>query len=145
MKCPVDKSDMIVVEHNNIELDHCLRCSGVWFDCGELELLLETTRSQTGQSCSDLLAREKARVKEKKRRCPICGRAMDKIWMGKITKVLIDSCPIGDGLWFDGGELQQVIMQDKDLNEDVLSFLGDAFQAGRTGKKDVTGSQSKTS
>lgn len=129
MKCPLDKSDMIVVEHNNIELDYCLQCSGVWFDCGELELMLETNTSPGGQSCTELLERQAALVKEAKRKCPICGRKMDKVWMGKEPKVLIDSCPIGDGLWFDGGELQEVIGQDKDLNEDVLTFLNEAFQA----------------
>jgi len=41
MKCPVCDSLMIVVEHEKIELDYCVNCSGVWFDAEELELLLE--------------------------------------------------------------------------------------------------------
>ena len=32
---------MVIVEHENIELDYCTNCKGVWFDSGELELLLE--------------------------------------------------------------------------------------------------------
>ena len=40
MKCPVDKSDMMMVEHRKIEIDFCLECSGVWLDSGELELLV---------------------------------------------------------------------------------------------------------
>src|SRR5512139_341128 len=111
MKCPVDKSDMIVVEHKSVELDYCQKCTGVWFDCGELELLLEIKKSAEGQSCEELVKQEKASVTEAKRKCPICGQKMDKAWLGKDLKVLIDSCPIGDGLWFDGGELHQVISQ----------------------------------
>jgi len=42
MICPACKSDMIVVEHSKIELDYCTGCRGVWFDSGELELLLES-------------------------------------------------------------------------------------------------------
>ena len=42
MICPACKSDMIVVEHSQIELDYCTDCRGVWFDSGELELLLES-------------------------------------------------------------------------------------------------------
>jgi len=42
MICPVCKCDMIVVEYHNIELDYCTTCKGVWFDSGELELLLES-------------------------------------------------------------------------------------------------------
>ena len=41
MKCPACSSLMIVVEHEKIELDYCVKCSGVWFDAEEMELLLE--------------------------------------------------------------------------------------------------------
>jgi uncharacterized protein len=132
MRCPLDRNAMIVVEHKKIELDYCLECSGVWFDSGELELLMSTAGLPEGQPLSNLVAPEKAEVTEAKRKCPICGRKMDKVWLGKSPRVLIDSCPAGDGLWFDGGELQQVIKQvaPQGASKDVISFLGDAFPAG---------------
>jgi Zn-finger nucleic acid-binding protein len=40
MICPTCKNPMIVVEYQQIELDYCGSCRGVWFDNGELELLL---------------------------------------------------------------------------------------------------------
>jgi|WetSurMetagenome_2_1015567.scaffolds.fasta_scaffold310524_2 uncharacterized protein len=131
MRCPVDKSDMIVVEHKKIELDFCLRCSGVWFDANELNLLVSAIHTGGSQmSHMDLLTPHQAKVKETPRKCPICGRKMDKVWMGKEPQVLIDSCPTGDGLWFDGGELNQVLHQMEIKNsQDVLSFLGNAFEA----------------
>ncbi len=138
MKCPVDKTDMIVVEHQNIELDYCQKCTGVWFDCGELELLLEIKKSSEGQSCSDLIKRQKADVKEAPRKCPICGRKMDKVWMGQNPQVLIDSCPIGDGLWFDGGELHQVTSQAQGQGSGVvIDFLGQTFKADQKGKSQI--------
>jgi Zn-finger nucleic acid-binding protein len=135
MRCPLDKSDMIVVEHKKIELDYCLECAGVWFDCGELELLLGLLNKQGAKSCTDLTTLEKAKVTESKRKCPVCGRNMDKVWIGRESKVLIDSCPIGDGLWFDGGELNKVLTQTnlKTVNEDVIAFLGETFKAGKKG------------
>jgi len=55
---------------------------------------------------------------------------MDKAWLGQDPKVLIDSCPHGDGLWFDGGELDQVIHQIKDDGkDDILAFLSETFKA----------------
>jgi Zn-finger nucleic acid-binding protein len=58
---------------------------------------------------------------------------MEKVWMGKEPKVLLDSCRRGHGLWFDGGELHQVLCQlepaDLKGSKSVLSFLGNAFQA----------------
>jgi uncharacterized protein len=130
MKCPIDKSDMIVVEHHKIELDFCLKCSGVWFDSGELDLLISALKSEgAGLSHNDLLTPQEAKVTETKRKCPICGRKMDKVWIGREPRVLIDKCPIGDGLWFDGGELHQALHQmETPGSKDVLSFLGEAFQ-----------------
>jgi Zn-finger nucleic acid-binding protein len=135
MRCPLDKSDMIVVEHKKIELDYCLECSGVWFDCGELELLLGILSGQVAKSCPELTTLQEATVPESKRKCPICGRKMDKAWIGQESKVLIDSCPIGDGLWFDGGELHKILNQTSLTtgNEDVIGFLGETFEADKKG------------
>jgi uncharacterized protein len=132
MRCPIDKSDMIVVEHKKIELDYCLRCSGVWLDAGELELLVSVLcMPGDTQPAGGLLKLSEARVREVKRRCPICGRAMHKGWLGEQPKILIDNCPSGHGMWFDGGELQQVLQQAAPAgSNDVISFLGDAFPIG---------------
>ena len=133
MNCPIDKSDMIVVEHQSIELDYCLKCRGVWFDSGELDLLIEVLKSEGAEiSQPEMLAPQTAKVSEAQRKCPICARKMDKVWIGSNPKVLIDSCPQGDGLWFDGGELNQVLCQMEPANKtgskDIISFLGNAFK-----------------
>ncbi len=131
MRCPVDKKDMIVVEHQKIELDYCLVCEGVWFDAGELDLLISSLITEgAGRSPKDLLTPREAEVSEARRKCPICGRKMEKVWLGEKPGVLIDRCPRGDGLWFDGGELHQVLRQMEPAgSKDVISFLGEAFQA----------------
>jgi Zn-finger nucleic acid-binding protein len=133
MKCPVDKSVMMVVTHRQIELDFCLKCSGVWLDSGELELLIAVLQSEGADLRPDeLLAPEKAEIKAR-RKCTICGRKMEKVWIGRENKVLIDRCPIGHGLWFDAGELQTVLREmcppGSPAEADVVTFLGDAFQA----------------
>jgi uncharacterized protein len=136
MRCPIDKKDMIVVEHQKIELDYCLKCAGVWFDAGELDLLVSAlVAERANMSHTDLLTPREAKVSETKRKCPICGRKMDKVWMGEKPQVLLDTCPRGDGLWFDGGELHQVLRQVEPAgSKDIISFLGDAFQAARKTK-----------
>jgi uncharacterized protein len=130
MRCPVDKNDMIIVEHQKIELDYCNLCAGVWFDSEELELLVSTLEAGGIKlSVTELLTPNEAKTSEARRRCPVCGHKMDKAWLGKEPKVLIDSCPLGDGLWFDGGELHSVLHQmGITSSKDVISFLGDAFQ-----------------
>jgi uncharacterized protein len=134
MRCPVEKSDMIVVEHQQIELDYCLKCRGVWFDSGEFDLFVAVLKSQgVDLSHQELLNPVPASVSEDTRKCPICSRKMEKRWIGQEPKVIIDSCPQGDGLWFDGGELHDVLCQmdstQKTGSKDLISFLGDTFKA----------------
>jgi Zn-finger nucleic acid-binding protein len=137
MICPTCRAVMIVVEQDKIELDYCTQCSGVWFDSGELELMLDKMGlDSSALSIAKLTDTPEAKTTEKKRRCPICGRKMKKVNLGKKPKVLIDVCPRGDGLWFDGGEVHQIIEQCEgkagakaDSENRVLSFLGDTFKA----------------
>ena len=136
MKCPNCHIEMIVVEHKKIELDYCVRCSGVWFDSGEMQLLLDTMKEEGISSGTGLPNLQEAQSTEKKRRCPICHQKMKKVTIGEEPKVLIDNCPRGDGLWFDAGELQQVILQvaktpaGKRESQEIISFLADIFNAG---------------
>ena len=136
MICPACKSEMIVVEYNKIELDQCTQCHGVWFDSGELELLLKSFGLGGGDLFrGNLLHAVEAKTSEEKRKCPICSRKMLKKAMEEQPEVLIDVCQYGDGLWFDGGELTQTITQlaakpseKQDTPQRVVSFLGDVFK-----------------
>ncbi len=137
MKCPACSNLMIVVEHENIELDYCTECSGVWFDAGELELLLETMQLEgSSLSLDSILTSPEARSAEKRRKCPICRQKMKKATVGHEPEVLIDACPRGDGLWFDKGEVGQLITQLSDRPSEkadsqgrVITFLGEVFRA----------------
>ena len=137
MKCPACNNLMIVVEHENIELDYCTDCSGVWFDAGELELLLETMQLEgSSLSLDSILTSPEARSAEKKRKCPICRQKMKKATVGHEPEVLIDACQRGDGLWFDKGEVGQLITQladkpseEADSQGRVITFLGEVFRA----------------
>ncbi|MBT3362114.1 MAG: hypothetical protein HN929_11255 [Chloroflexi bacterium] len=138
MDCPACNGPMIVVEHAGIEVDYSPDCKGVWFDTGELELLLESMElDDSGLSMDEILALDEAKTDEKARRCPICNSKMLKVMIGSAPGVMIDACPNEHGLWFDGGEVGQVIRQlidsqpsSTDKQGKVLSFLGEVFKAG---------------
>ena len=43
MLCPVcNDEEMLILEYNDVEIDYCNECSGIWLDEGELELLIGT-------------------------------------------------------------------------------------------------------
>jgi Zn-finger nucleic acid-binding protein len=137
MICPVCKYDMLVVEYHNIELDYCNSCKGVWFDSGELELLLKSQGLEETKAFFDgILNSQEADSLEKKRNCPVCGRKMKKTAIGGQPEILIDVCRDKHGLWFDGGEVAQLIRHlagehppKRDSKEQVISFLEEVFKA----------------
>jgi len=97
---------MITLELAEVEIDHCIDCGGIWLDAGELEMLLgepEKSRQLLHSFKID------SNCTEKPRKCPICDKKMQKIVVGKTPAILIDKCTKGDGLWFDKGELGNII------------------------------------
>lgn len=136
MRCPVCKDPMIIVEYQRIELDYCTKCLGVWFDAGELELLAERLSLDGDKlSLQDIWTLPDAKVSEKPRKCQMCGKKMRKVYVGEEPKVLLDVCPTRHGIWFDSGEVSQVLGQLKSKGQAtgkqsrVIDFLGEVFQA----------------
>ena len=136
MKCPVCKLSTAAVEYDKIELDYCSVCHGIWFDRGELELLLDTlARGTTRDLVNNLMQRPQLKVPEKSRKCPICRRVMGKIDIGSNRQIIVDVCSAGHGLWFDGGESGALIEQLKIDQSgaasplfEALFFIRDAFR-----------------
>ncbi|MDD5495217.1 MAG: zf-TFIIB domain-containing protein [Dehalococcoidia bacterium] len=142
MKCPVCKISALVIEYERIELDYCSRCGGVWFDEGELELLLDAVEQGAARKyVADTAARSPAETEEKARKCPICNRPMKKTLIGENGGVMVDSCEDGHGLWFDGGELNRLLMQmdaetpaGDEARQSIARFLNSVFQFKRDNK-----------
>ena len=107
MDCPVCKSAMIVLELDEVEIDYCPDCRGIWLDAGELELLLEDA-AEAGEV---LRSFQPIQSDEKPRKCPICLKKMEKVLVGGTDgqRELIDRCKKEHGLWFDAGELEQIL------------------------------------
>ncbi|HRP31846.1 MAG TPA: zf-TFIIB domain-containing protein [Agriterribacter sp.] len=41
MKCPNCNETLLMTQRNNIEIDYCPSCRGVWLDKGELDKMLD--------------------------------------------------------------------------------------------------------
>ena len=116
----------MVLEYQDVEVDYCVSCHGVWLDAGEMELLFGDA-----QACSDFLTiGSPADAKgEKPRRCPMCRVRMSKEATESDPPIIFDNCPNGDGLWFDKGELHEVLKHSKAFgdNADLPAFLQGVF------------------
>jgi uncharacterized protein len=135
MICPACGKDALIVEYESIELDYCAACGGVWFDAGELELLLEAAGLGNERSFLEGVAKSpESNVAEKKRRCPVCRRKMKKVMINEEKKIITDICMGGHGIWFDGGEVNALVKSlsekspEKAESKRALSFIGDMFK-----------------
>jgi len=90
------------MEYENIELDFCPDCLGVWLDAEELQWILE---SQFDEQSIFI----KTTVDETKKKCPRCQTYMQKVSLPQNDKIVYDICPENHGIWFDRGELENLI------------------------------------
>jgi Zn-finger nucleic acid-binding protein len=126
MDCPVCTAAMITMELNEVEIDHCIDCGGIWLDAGELEMLMENVEKATNLLES---FQNPSICEEISRKCPICLKKMEKVIVGtENPPLLLDKCKKGDGLWFDSGELEDVCAKAKlDDDSKIVKLLADMF------------------
>ncbi len=124
MICPSCKNQLIILEFNKVEIDYCTECSGIWLDSGELELL-------SGKSHHEGII-ENFHITdsgtEKKRKCPLCNKRMNKYFYGNDKELLVDICKKEHGIWFDKNELSLILSKlDKSVSNEISNFLNDIF------------------
>jgi hypothetical protein len=116
---------MLVLELEQIEIDYCPSCRGIWLDSGELEMLLEggPQSEKSHAFLSDLS------VTEKQIRCPKCRKKMAKVRPQNNPDVVLDSCMAGHGIWFDKGELFELLKNEKSAFDNrILDVLRGIFR-----------------
>ncbi|MBN2367245.1 MAG: zf-TFIIB domain-containing protein [Calditrichaeota bacterium] len=130
MDCPVCKTPMLILEYQQIEIDYCPSCQGIWLDQGELELLLKSENSIVDLSNFSNHSRSN-------RRCPRCRKKMVK---GPFpdSAVEVDICPRDSGIWLDRGEIEQIAGGKKfqAARTDIQRFFKELFQYNSERKED---------
>jgi uncharacterized protein len=124
MLCPECIDEMLILELDGVEIDYCDECRGIWLDEGELELLLETDKDTDLPILKALTSPDTVKAKGAKK-CPVCNKKMLLVDIPLNPVVEIDRCPDNHGLWFDQGELEQIISASKGTT--VADFLGAMF------------------
>ena len=111
MLCPVcDNVDMFVLEFEQVEIDYCPGCRGVWLDSGELALIRERTGVLHGELLGALEDAPGRRPQGRAaRRCPVCRKRLAEVRTQGEPAIVVDRCPRRHGLWFDAGELEAVV------------------------------------
>jgi Zn-finger nucleic acid-binding protein len=100
---------MLVFELDQIEVDNCCKCGGVWLDPEEMDLLLEGSAGREEIRASLAFGEPDP---ERTHRCPICRHRMEKARVRRAPNtegIQIDRCERGHGTWLDGGELHAIV------------------------------------
>lgn len=122
MNCPACKDPMIILELNQVEVDYCTSCKGIWLDRGELELIFsQEADKEISKSFSF-----RYNIAEAKKKCPICKKKMDKAEFEQ-TGIIIDKCKNDHGLWLDSGELKSILKTDEKHNSKIISIIKEMF------------------
>ena len=122
MNCPACKNPMIILELNQVEIDYCTACKGIWLDRGELDLIFSTSEKKEIAKLFSV----KNNLDEIKRRCPVCKKKMDKVEFEN-TGIIIDRCSEDHGVWFDSGELKSILKSAEEENSKIINMLKEMF------------------
>ena len=105
MQCPKCDGELNTKKIEDIEVDQCKRCSGIWFDFDELRQVLD---KGTQESLKNRVENNEG-DDERRTPCPKCGGN------GKMIDVVdpahdihIDTCSVCYGQWLDGGEYEKL-------------------------------------
>ncbi|MCP4129745.1 MAG: zf-TFIIB domain-containing protein [bacterium] len=124
MQCPKCNAEMEKVAHENIEVDRCTGCHGIWFDMLEHEDL----KSLDGSEKIDIGDAEVGAKYNKIAdiNCPVCSIKMIPMVDKDQPHIWYEACITCGGVYFDAGEF-------KDFKESTaLDFFKD-IKAGERG------------
>ena len=134
MDCPkcVGKLEEKTVE--NVKIDVCWVCEGIWFEAGELDKVLQADShdfktidlSRADFDGAGVGPEIKAEINTKTATCPRCaGVTMEKV---KMRHTWVDMCPSCHGTWLDSGEINHLRHRELVKLADILYSWREALK-----------------
>lgn len=104
MECPKCKIEMEEIMIEEIIIDRCAQCKGIWLDYGELEALIRGGVVKRVEPEGILPNKEADKITGK---CPRCRVIL---WRRKVydRDFHVEVCPSCFGVWLDEGELRLI-------------------------------------
>ena len=109
MNCPHCHEPSLVetMTKGGVLVDVCKSCKGVWLDRGEVFFF-----SRKPKELEQMLASDTTSPVPSARSCPRCCALLgERPFLRADLKV--DQCPECEGYWFDSGELEKALQQDR--------------------------------
>ena len=109
MLCPICQEELDKTIFYGVEIDHCPKCFGLWFEQDELRLAKDIKDETLSWIDIDLWRdRRKFMIARDKKLCPFCRLPLYEVnyWNSDIK---VDFCSLCFGTWLDRGEFKKVI------------------------------------
>ena len=122
LKCPKCKVFLLGKIIDNVEVDYCPKCLGLWFEEDELRLIKDEKDRELRWLDIDLWEEEiEFRVSPGIRICPFCRVPLYEVEYGS-SEVIVDLCNLCKGIWLDRGEFEKIIAWlKKEANHEILN------------------------
>lgn len=110
MDCPRCKLPLGRDRYENVEVDICSSCWGVWLDTGELETIIEAhhfhfSDAERKSAVQGRGPRDQGPIKPIP--CPKCQARMERVYLDPKIYLVIDHCR-KHGVWLDSGEIKSL-------------------------------------
>lgn len=138
MKCPHCDIELKKKMLEDVEIDECEKCKGMWFEDDELRKAKDSSDKDLNWIDFEIW-KNKDQVKAEPRNlpCPQCNKALVTINYGN-TGVKIDYCPVCRGTWLNKGEFKKIV--DAFTNELLTKPFSEYIKASiEEAKEIVTG------
>lgn len=109
MICPKCSAETESTSYDDIRVDRCTNCKGLWFESGELEQLRQDTwmADYILDSGDPKVGKQFNRID--KIRCPECGELMREEFDHDQPHIMYETCPNGHGTFLDAGEFTDLL------------------------------------
>ncbi len=113
MRCSDCNTPLKNVPHENLAIDVCQKCDGVWFEDGELLPYLQMMLQKHEDIPHSRIDLEKEVIRVQSggrvgRSCPVCVEPMRPFNYAYDSNIILDRCSICGGVWADKGEIVQL-------------------------------------
>ncbi len=105
--CPRCGVGLELRRDDDIELDSCPQCNGLWLDPGEFDVMTAESTVYRKEQLKKEYSRPPLPDAGEYLPCARCGKLMVRKNFGRISGVLIDECG-RHGIWLDRGELDKI-------------------------------------
>lgn len=109
MLCPLCKITLDRAILENVEVNFCPKCLGLWFEEDELRLAKDQKDRDLRWLDIDLWKeKEKFKISPGQKLCPWCRLPLYEVNYGD-SEIKVDVCNLCYGIWLDRGEFKKII------------------------------------